>query len=136
MTHALASRRVVLASLAAAVAIAATAACGTSAPPPATDPSYKLLTEPGTRAPADDLERAILKQLSGLTADQQATIGGRTIVAGAPYSAASGRTCRSVSVNAGANAPARDHLACKIGEAWSFVPDVVRRPAKTSGDKP
>ena len=112
----------------AAVAVTGLAACATTARPAAPDPSYTLLTKPGTRAATDDLERAILKQLGQLTTSKEAAIGGRAVVAGAPYTAASGRTCRSVNVRAAGAAPARIHLACVISDAWSFVPDVVRRP--------
>ncbi len=117
-----------------ALAITGFAACGTTSKPVKPDPSYKLLTQPGTRAPADDLEKAILAQLKQLAPDKEANINGRVVVAGAPYAAASGRTCRAVSVRANGPAAARDHLACRIGNGWAFVPDVVRRPT-TGGAK-
>lgn len=106
-------------------------ACGSSAPPAKPDPSYVLLTQPGTRPPADELERAILGQLARLAPDSPTNVSGRVVIAGTPYAAASGRMCRSIAVRPTASAPTRTALACQMAAGWAYVPEVVRTPAKS-----
>ena len=98
------------------------------------DPSYAALVEPATREPTDDVERAILKRLDELEANAEETIDGHVVVAGAPYSAASGRTCRMVTIRASARArESRSRLACVVDSVWAFVPEVLRLPGAEDG---
>lgn len=125
------------ASLLAAIAAAGLVlcGCGTAPAPQQPDPSYTALTHPGTRAPADELERAILEQLARLPADKPTTVAGRSVTAGTAYTAASGRDCRSISVQASGVAAGKALLACKFSKGWSYVPDVVRHPTKADNRK-
>jgi hypothetical protein len=98
------------------------------------DPSYAQLVEPGTREPSDDVERAILARLGELEPGVEEHIDGQVVVAGAPYAAASGRTCRSVIIRPSAQAAKpRSRLACLVEDVWSFVPDVLRLPIPEDG---
>ena len=110
-----------------AIAAAQLLSCGGSGPARAQDPSYTAMVEPGTSEPADDLERTILAKLGDLEDGVESSIDGYVVVAAAPYSAASGRTCRSVAFRPGDGAgAARSRLACLIEDRWAFVPEVFR----------
>jgi len=93
------------------------------------DPSYASLVEPATREPSDDVERAILRRLGQLAPNAEESIDGQVVTAGPPYAAASGRTCRMVTIRpAKQSEPSRSRLACLVDEVWSFVPEVLRLP--------
>jgi hypothetical protein len=80
-------------------------------------------TDTGRALPAHTrLEQALLRALPTLPSGQPRQIAGSTIVAEAPYTAASGRTCRPVSIQENGKSLAR--LACQRDGAWYFVPDV------------
>ncbi len=99
------------------------AACGGSASSKAPATAH----EPASRSePASDLERAILAALPGLpAADAEVEVEGRAVLAGAPYDAASGRTCRSVRVLEAEPGVEAAQLACHEQEGpWFFVPGV------------
>lgn len=68
-------------------------------------------------------ERAILAELPRLPTDSPRQLSGLTVLAHAPYSAASGRTCRILSLRQPTR-QAHERLACSDGSAWFFVPDV------------
>ena len=126
--------RTILALVAAALAVG----CGPGPRPPA-DPAYAELVEPRTERPASDFERALLGALPDLAPEEPATVGGRRVVAGRRYLAASGRTCRELSVDAPAGD--RQRLACIIDGAWAFVPAVLapdspEAPASGEGTPP
>lgn len=108
----------------------AVGACGATREAQKPDPSYTVLTKPGTRPPANDVERAVLAQIDKLPAGQASTVAGRNVTAGAMYTAASGRRCRTVTLQPSAATAAKSMLACKFDNRWAYVPDVVRRPAK------
>lgn len=80
---------------------------------------------PSTIEPADEVEREILQRLPTLTPEQPVTIDGAIVSAAAPYHAASGRTCRSLTIT-NADRSARSRLACREDAAWFFVPQVFR----------
>jgi len=107
----------------AALLVVFAAGCGSSSTPAPADPSYQAMIAPSSRQPAGQLERAILSRLPKLGNTGSVQIQGRTIEAGAVYSAASGHRCRVVRVDADAS-----RLACMVGDAWAFVPDVVDVP--------
>jgi hypothetical protein len=80
-------------------------------------------TDTGRTLPAHtQLEQALLRALPTLPNGQPRQVAGATIVADAQYTAASGRTCRPVSIQASGKSLAR--LACHADGAWYFVPDV------------
>jgi hypothetical protein len=103
-------------------------ACGPSAHTPG-DQSYAASVAPGTRAPADKLEEAILSRLADLAPEQATPIEGQSVSAGKVYTAASGRQCRRVNIS---GPQARTSLACLMPQGWSFVPVVfVEEPTGT-----
>jgi hypothetical protein len=51
-------------------------------------------------------------------------VGAATIVAEAAYTAASGRTCRSLSISNDPAGKTSHRLACAGGGDWFFAPDV------------
>jgi hypothetical protein len=71
-----------------------------------------------------DDERAVLGQLPTLASGQPRRLGSVTVTAEAPYTAASGRTCRALQLTPTAAPVTRHRLACREGAAWFFVPDV------------
>ena len=75
----------------------------------------------GAKSEAD---RAILRELPTLPTGSPRRVGEATIVAEAPYTAASGRSCRALHVPALASHKASDRLACSDGKTWFFVPNV------------
>lgn len=75
-------------------------------------------------APRSESERALLQQLATLPSGVARRIADATVTAEAPYEAASGRTCRAISVSSPATAKKSRRLACNDGKAWFFVPDV------------
>lgn len=68
------------------------------------------------------LEQDVLRALPSLESGQARPVGNAKVVAEAAYTAASGRTCRALSIGVrGKNLP---RLACHSGGSWYFVPDV------------
>jgi len=79
----------------------------------------------GRTLPAtNDSERALLQALPSLRSGAAQRVGDVTLMADAPYAAASGRTCRTLHVTTSQKAPASGRLACSDGKSWFFVPDV------------
>jgi hypothetical protein len=77
-----------------------------------------------TLAPRNDVERAVLKAVSSLPTGAPSRVAGATVVAEAAYTAASGRTCRSLSINNPPGSQSVYRLACANGGSWFFAPDV------------
>jgi hypothetical protein len=70
-------------------------------------------------------DRLLLTELPKLPPQAPRRMGDNTVVAEAPYLAASGRTCRAIHVDGiSAQAGSRHRLACSNGSSWFFVPDV------------
>lgn len=67
-------------------------------------------------------ERELLRKVASLPSGNPSRVGSTLVTAEAPYTAASGRTCRALHVGEGKQATER--LACNDGRAWFFVPDV------------
>lgn len=83
---------------------------------------------PGGRVEAaDDDERHILAEADRLPVGKETTIGATTVVAEAPYAAASGNTCRWLVLATKGGAGTR-RLACNDGSGWFFAPDVLGPP--------
>lgn len=69
-------------------------------------------------------ERAVLARVATLPNGKAVTVSGLSVTAEPQYAAASGRTCRALSiVDAGAGRN-RNRVACSDGKSWFFVPDV------------
>lgn len=80
------------------------------------------MSPPSQVAPGDELERELLRRLPELPSQQPVSINDATVLAGAPYFAASGRTCRALTIE-GAG-PSRSRLACREDGDWFFVPAI------------
>lgn len=72
----------------------------------------------------DASESRMLQRLPALPTGKPERVGQVSVTADAPYSAASGRTCRALSVRPEPAQPAVLRLACTKGGPWFFVPDV------------
>ena len=99
-------------------------ACG-SGSAAAPDPEYQRLARAGTVEPKSELEREILEALPGMEPGEPVEVGDGRAVADREYAAASGRTCRYVTIYAPRDAGASSRLACRQNSAWSFVPEVL-----------
>lgn len=125
-------------ALALAVALAGCA----GAPPRA---EHAAVSPPSAVAPGDELERELLRRLPELPPEQPISIQNATVLAGAPYYAASGRTCRPLTIQGAEQPPGqgaeqspgqgsersagtepRPRLACREDGDWFFVPEVFR----------
>ncbi len=82
-------------------------------------------------AKSDD-ERGVLGRLAVLPSGKHERVGGATVMAEAPYTAASGRTCRALRLTQAPTQAARRRLACSDGKAWFFVPDVFEAENDTA----
>jgi hypothetical protein len=101
------------------------AGLGCGARPSATPRDIADATDTGGAVRAKSrLELAVLAAVPTMSSDQPRQIGGATVVAEPAYAAASGRTCRSVSVRPSAKLEASRHLVCNDGSSWFFAPDV------------
>jgi hypothetical protein len=74
--------------------------------------------------PSTDGERAVLRALPSLKSGTPLKVSDMTVVAAPPYSSASGRTCRALSVTGRASKEIAKRLACNNGQNWFFVPEV------------
>lgn len=77
-----------------------------------------------TLSPQTANERLLLQQLSQLPNGSARRIGDASVVAEAPYNAASGHTCRALQLTPSQTGKPDHHLACTDGRGWYFVPDV------------
>jgi hypothetical protein len=78
----------------------------------------------GSSTPARTaLERSVLQELPKLPNGVVRRLANATVVADAPYAAASGRTCRAIHLG-GVTTGKTELLACSAGADWFFVPDV------------
>jgi hypothetical protein len=119
-----------------ALVLAAALAAGCAGPRLA-GPEHAAVSPPSAVAPGDELERELLRRLPELPAEQPVSIDDATVIARAPYFAASGRTCRALTIQGpGAASPAaspaalggasRSRLACREDGDWFFVPQIFR----------
>ena len=95
-----------------------------SAPPAAARDVADANDTGSTLVAKSQSERALLTDLPGLPALATRRLGDATVMAEAPYAAASGRTCRALHVTSKQPATTRHRLACSDGKSWFFVPDV------------
>lgn len=111
-----------------ALALTAALAIG-CAGPRQQGPEHAAVSPPSAVAPGDELERELLRRLPELPAEQPVAIDDATVIARAPYSAASGRTCRALTIRASGQGPggaSRSRLACREDGDWFFVPQIFR----------
>lgn len=73
--------------------------------------------------PANESEKRLLAELPMMAPSSLQRIGEQAVIVDAPYTAASGRTCRTVHVTQGVRREST-RLACSDGTRWFFVPEV------------
>lgn len=81
-----------------------------------------------------DGERALLGAVPNLPTGTGRRIGEATVIADAPYAAASGRTCRALHISRGRAPEQGNRLTCSNGKAWFFVPEVFGDEKGARGD--
>lgn len=97
-------------------------ACGAGAPPAESEIWHAANLRPGVELATSPGEELLLARLASLPADESVRLEGEVFRAGAPYVAASGRTCRRVFIET--DAAPRERLACDDSEGrWVFVPN-------------
>jgi len=100
------------------------AGCGATADSRERDISHSAELRPGEVPAATEGERELLARLDDVPVGESVTVGGQTFVVDEPYTAASGRLCRSVTAHGPGHAAIEVKLACQDGDLWVFVPDV------------
>lgn len=98
--------------------------CGAAAEPREQDIWYTSELRPGEVPPVTEGERELLARLDDLPSGDPVAFGGQSFLVEEPYTAASGRVCRSVTVRSVEGAGVDVKLACQSDRGWSFVPDV------------
>ena len=85
----------------------------------------------GKAEAASPAEAKVLEQLERLPVAQARTVDALSVVADAPYAAASGKTCRRLTLTP-LEPPktSRTRLACKDAGHWGFVPSVFSAPTE------
>lgn len=109
--------------LVAAFAAALLGACSSAAPISARDAADANDTG-ATLLAKNEAERSLLTQVPTLPSQTARRLGQTVVVAEAPYTAASGRTCRALHLTSSSPKTDSHRLACNDGKAWFFVPDV------------
>lgn len=100
------------------------AGCGGTAEPRDEEIWYTSELRPGRVPPATEGERELLARLGELPSEEPVTFGGQSFLVEEPYTAASGRVCRAVTVRQVEGQGVEVKLACQDGGEWAFVPDV------------
>jgi hypothetical protein len=70
------------------------------------------------------VERAVLRDLTRLPSGTPRRVIDATVVAEAPYTAASDRICRQLHLTLGPSGRKTERLACSRGTGWFFVPEI------------
>lgn len=83
----------------------------------------------GTAEAASPAEAKVLAGLDRLPAAKEASVDNLSVVADPPYAAASGKTCRRLTLTSlRPPKPSNTRLACRNAEGWAFVPSVYLAP--------
>lgn len=111
----------------------ATTGCASGPEPTEQDIWHESGLRPGQVPAATPGEREVLARMAEIPAGQAVTLAGQVFIVDEPYHAASGRTCRSVTIRAAREAGGTDvRLACAEDGGWVFVPDPFG-PAQSAG---
>lgn len=90
-------------------------------------------TDTGRTVPAvSATERQVLSRVAGLPSDTATRIGDASVIAEAPYAAASARSCRALHITSIPSQQTLHRVACNDGRGWFFVPDVFGAPGTGS----
>lgn len=104
--------------------------CGSTSPNVDAAAPAPLLGD-GTAEAASPAEVKVLARLDQLPVAEPRSVDTISVVAEAPYSAASGKTCRRLTLTALAPPKtSRTRLACKDADRWGFVPSVFLAPTE------
>lgn len=74
-----------------------------------------------TLLPSNEAEQAVLSHLENNPKSESFSVQGARVHLGAPYFAASGAECRTVTIEAPSSS---GKLACRKGDRWFFAPQV------------
>jgi hypothetical protein len=100
--------------------------CGSSQGQPVSPPAP---VGGGTAEAGSPAEEKVLERLADMPPSKAQRVGDLAVLAEAPYSAASGKTCRRVTLTKSAEPrTSRTRLACSDGGPWRYVPDVFLSP--------
>ena len=110
--------------------VTALGACGGSQAPTEQEIWYTTSLRPGTVEPETQGERELLARMDEVPSNEPVRFAGQVFVVEPAYTAASGRSCRSVRVDADA---VELKLACEQGAGWVFVPDVFAAEPEPAG---
>ncbi len=103
-----------------------------SSPPDArSSADAQAIESGGRRAPTTDEERQLLDAIAAAKPGGSAQLGKIKLAISGEYAAASGATCREVSIAGSARSDSQ-RLACGDAEGWFFVPSV--EGAMSEGD--
>jgi len=92
-------------------------------------------TDTGRTVPAvGATERQVLTRVAGLPSGTATRIADATVIAEAPYAAASARSCRALHITASSSQQTLHRVACSDGRVWFFVPDVFGAPGAGPGE--
>jgi len=118
-------------STALAVCVAALAAFAGCAARPSVQRSGPTPSAPsgGVVPAASPDENQILEACSEMETGETKVVGELSVLAHAPYAAASGRLCRTLEIASEGGAPAQQRLVCEANKGWVFVPDLFPRLA-------
>ncbi|HEY6722710.1 MAG TPA: DVU3141 family protein [Polyangiaceae bacterium] len=85
----------------------------------------------GTAEAASPAETKVLARLDQLPVAEARSVDTISVVADAPYAAASGKTCRRLTLTPSTPPKTtRTRLACKDADRWGFVPSVFLAPTE------
>jgi hypothetical protein len=77
-----------------------------------------------TLAARTQAEQQLLARVGSLPSGSAQQLAGLSVIAEPAYAAASGHTCRALSITQSNPAAQRQRIACTDGKNWFFVPDV------------
>jgi len=85
----------------------------------------------GTAEAASPAEAKVLARLDRFPVAEARSVDTVSVVADAPYAAASGKTCRRLTFTPSTPPKtSRTRLACKDADRWTFVPSVFLAPSE------
>lgn len=114
------------------VGIAAASLLGCRGPKDARHPEDAVETESGGRhEPQSAAERKLLERLAHLPEGVKEKVDDQTMSASGKYHAASGYSCRAVTLEKGGERSVR--LACGDKRGWFFVPDIYQMKGASAG---
>lgn len=77
-----------------------------------------------TLAARTQAEQQLLARVGSLPSGSAQQLSGLNVIAEPAYAAASGHTCRALSITPSSPSMERHRIACTDGKNWFFVPDV------------